>query len=294
MIEPETPITIVMKHTHYPAFLLASDEGKPLKPSSVILRHRHLRQQQRVLQGLPSNDLPAAKPTRGTSVALPADVDIADASRVRSPPTDDRAGVVSPRTTPHDASHASAQIGQVPAQPVSHDTTVGDPGTSAIASGSSGASPPASTALHPLRPASFPEPAEPSSKSPWTGLNVVRHERSIRSRNDKTTWFASSGSSLLQTPPKIPLARVCDLYVHTSASGDKQAWILASTLEWVSVDLGHPHPYLKGYLLNFCANGEPSWVTKDTVRTYKGRTKKRTNRVASPGAHQVSSTHTPT
>lgn len=51
MIEPEQPITIHVKQHLYPAFLLASDEGKPLNPSSVILRHHHLRQQQRVIIG---------------------------------------------------------------------------------------------------------------------------------------------------------------------------------------------------------------------------------------------------
>ncbi|OJT09662.1 hypothetical protein TRAPUB_13858 [Trametes pubescens] len=68
---------------------------------------------------------------------------------------------------------------------------------------------------------------------------------------------------------------MCDLYVHTSTGGAIQAWIAVDNLQWMSVDLEHPHPYLKGYVLNFCANGEPSWVKKDTVRTYKGRMKKR-------------------
>ena len=48
MLEPEAPPTIWIKQPTYPAFLLASDEGRPLKPSSVILRHRHLCQQQRI------------------------------------------------------------------------------------------------------------------------------------------------------------------------------------------------------------------------------------------------------
>lgn len=51
MFEPDKPITIYAKYTPFPAYLLESDEGKPLKPSYVILRHRHLVQQQRLIQG---------------------------------------------------------------------------------------------------------------------------------------------------------------------------------------------------------------------------------------------------
>ena len=50
MIEPDTLATIWIKHLVYPAFLLTNDEGQPLKPSSVILRHRHLHHQQHIIQ----------------------------------------------------------------------------------------------------------------------------------------------------------------------------------------------------------------------------------------------------
>lgn len=50
MFEPSSPITIYARFTPYPAFLLASDEGQPLSPGSVILRHRHLQQQQRIIK----------------------------------------------------------------------------------------------------------------------------------------------------------------------------------------------------------------------------------------------------
>ncbi|OBZ69696.1 hypothetical protein A0H81_10055 [Grifola frondosa] len=44
MIEPKSPVTLVIEESfsEFPVFFLESDEGVPLSPSSVILRHRHL------------------------------------------------------------------------------------------------------------------------------------------------------------------------------------------------------------------------------------------------------------
>ncbi len=84
-------------------------------------------------------------------------------------------------------------------------------------------------------------------------------------------WFSSTAAVELQVPPSLRLAKVGDLYVHTLGNGSKQVWILDPTQSWVSIKLTHPHPYLPDYVLNLQANGEPSWVTHDTIRTYQGR-----------------------
>ncbi|OBZ66300.1 hypothetical protein A0H81_13819 [Grifola frondosa] len=42
MIEPKSPVTFKIKASSSPAFLLETDEGPPLAPNAVILRHRHL------------------------------------------------------------------------------------------------------------------------------------------------------------------------------------------------------------------------------------------------------------
>ncbi|OJT03394.1 hypothetical protein TRAPUB_6011 [Trametes pubescens] len=131
-----------------------------------------------------------------------------------------------------------------------------------------------------------------TSTSPLAALHVERHEHGIRCRNEKTVWFSSSGSDLLPTPPALSLACLGDLYVHNCNDGSKQAWISMGPAQWLSVDLGHDHPYLKGYILNFCGNGEPSWVKKDTVRTYNGRKKQRERKQRESNAPEDASTST--
>ncbi|KAI0323604.1 hypothetical protein GY45DRAFT_1376197 [Cubamyces sp. BRFM 1775] len=269
MFEPDKPVTIIIKRTPFPAYLLASDEGRPLTSSSVILRHRHLRQQQRVLQVIPAGDTPAAKPTRGVSVPVEDDssqpssagpsasttpVDNPSAAPVAVPTHSSQRGLCAPLSTP---THANAQASSLNIASSVENTAAQSPSL-----------------------AVDPPTCESTGKATNNGLHVVRHERGIRSRGEKTIWFASSSRHLLPTPPKLPLARVGDLYVHSCTDGAKQAWIFENAA-WLSIDLGHPHPYLKGYRLNFCANGEPSWVTKDTIRTYRGRAKKRDGKSAS-------------
>ncbi|KAH9855121.1 hypothetical protein C2E23DRAFT_857853 [Lenzites betulinus] len=217
MFEPRTPVTIIARFTPYPAVLLASDEGRPLSSESVILRHRHLRQQQRVLSVLKPLSHAGAKPVRGKSL----------------PPMYDK----------------------VPTRPEIPNNSIRPLS-------------PNSTSIMPLGA----EAAFTTHRGP---LQITRYERGIRSQNEKTVWFASNGRDLLSTPPDLTAARVGDLYVHTRADGAKQAWLRSGISQWTSIELCHPHPQLRGYILNFCANGEPSWVTKDTMRTYKGRTKKR-------------------
>ena len=54
-----------------------------------------------------------------------------------------------------------------------------------------------------------------------------------------------------------------------------QLWLRDCSQAWVPVDALHPHPYMPDYVLYILHNHEPRWVTKDTVRTYRGREKKR-------------------
>lgn len=107
-------------------------------------------------------------------------------------------------------------------------------------------------------------------------LPVERHEHLIRGLKDKTVWFSSRGEELLTVPTAVPSPqlRLGDLFVHVSTGNRKQVWLWDAE-RWIPTELHHPHPYLRGYVLNILANGEPSWVTKDTIRTYMSRVKKR-------------------
>ncbi|KAI9068909.1 hypothetical protein FKP32DRAFT_1671812 [Trametes sanguinea] len=255
MIEPEVPVTIQVPSSFFPVFLLANDEDKPVLPSMIILRHRHLEQQQKIIVSAPS-DTPGAKPTRGTivdvvqntiSTALPGDVPVAR-----------------PSTSTHASSPQASNSSQSRSLPSTPD--VYNARTSASAT-------PKTAKVPTSRPAAPVEESvndAPSSQD----MKVSRSERTIRSRREKTVWFASSSTSYLEAPLSVE-ARFGDLYVHTSTNGSKQVWMKTQSGHWISIDLRHPHPYLPGYVLNFCANGEPSWVKKETFSTYAARSKKR-------------------
>ena len=108
-------------------------------------------------------------------------------------------------------------------------------------------------------------------------LLVQRHEHGIRGLTEKTTWYSSSANDLLDHPVPLASTRLNqgDLYVHTATGNRRQVWLWTADGRWMTVQLHHPHPYLKGYVLNILSNGEPSWVTSDTIRTYLSRIKKR-------------------
>ncbi len=99
----------------------------------------------------------------------------------------------------------------------------------------------------------------------------LRTRPGAKTRGEKTVWFSSAAVNALEVPPDLREAKVTDLYVHQCGNGTKQVWLLDANRSWLSIDLLHPHPHLEGYMLNLLNNGEPSWVTRETVRTYQGR-----------------------
>ncbi|KAI0687413.1 hypothetical protein C8T65DRAFT_747082 [Cerioporus squamosus] len=271
MIEPETPVTFRVKYTFRPAFLLESDEGKPLPPSSVILRHRHLRQQQRTIQGgIVPGEGPGARATRGIVVAT---------TEAREPVPPSAAPIIEPVVAP-------------PPPPPSHpaSTSAESPASNAAAGPEVQPEPDAVRSTQPVRSTRqtrghlrLDDSVHDRRQSVLTSigpLDITYSWRSLRTRGEKTrgektSWFSSAASQLLDVPPTLSLVKPGDLYIHNVDNGVAQAWLRTSAPAWVSVDTLHPHPYLRGYVLNFLKNGEPSWVTKDTVRTYKGRIEKR-------------------
>ncbi|KAI0311239.1 hypothetical protein OF83DRAFT_1177783 [Amylostereum chailletii] len=42
---------------------------------------------------------------------------------------------------------------------------------------------------------------------------------------------------------------------------------------WAPASVGDAHPHLPSHCLTILPNGFPSWVTKKTVKTYRGREK---------------------
>ena len=60
-----------------------------------------------------------------------------------------------------------------------------------------------------------------------------------------------------------------DLFINVF-SGGIQAWVWKGKA-WVPIKGGDPHPYIDGYCVSFLQDGEPSWVTKKTMVTYRGK-----------------------
>ena len=118
--------------------------------------------------------------------------------------------------------------------------------------------------------------------SPSGPLVVTHQERALRARgnkphirHEKTTWYFSSSDRFLEVPPILPDISFGNLYVHEGPDKQKQVWVWSMESSWSSLQVAAPHPYLSNYILIFCSNGEPSWVTKETLRTYRGCIRKR-------------------
>ncbi|OBZ76373.1 hypothetical protein A0H81_03660 [Grifola frondosa] len=117
--------------------------------------------------------------------------------------------------------------------------------------------------------------APESHVSAAIGPSPVRHERAIRGRLEKVIWFFSEGQDRIREPLPTYQARPGDLYVHDVRNTERQLWLRTESLEWLLVQPYHPHPTLVGYVLNLTPGGQPSWVRKETVRTYAARNVKR-------------------
>ncbi|RDX51821.1 hypothetical protein OH76DRAFT_1481326 [Lentinus brumalis] len=296
MIEPNFPVTIWVKSTPYPAFLLDNDEGAPVRPSSIILRHRHLRHQQRIIdKGVVPKDGPGARPMRGVLVSSPgttvhdfhlnpessttpstATTGTSSSHSADSPnlPLSAAASPLLPASTdqPPPLDATSSLDPSLPLDPTSH-------GSPSSHSDPVPALPPAVPAIPDVGPSGSNNSHKQIIRTSIGVLEIRHTARKLRSRKkdeqklhgEKTAWFYSRDDRLLDVPPGIPIARPGELYVHHSKHERKQIWLLDESSAWQSVQLLHPHPYLEEYFLNLCNNGEPSWVTRDTIRTYKGR-----------------------
>ncbi|OBZ70787.1 hypothetical protein A0H81_09431 [Grifola frondosa] len=109
---------------------------------------------------------------------------------------------------------------------------------------------------------------------------ATRHDHAIRGRGEKIVWYLSNGDSPLSVPPTV-LAQSGELFLHNYNHNSRQIWIRTPSLDWTLIDEGYPHPDLDEYVLHL-SNGEPRWVTKETMRTYKGREKKRERNISTP------------
>jgi hypothetical protein len=116
-----------------------------------------------------------------------------------------------------------------------------------------------------------------------------RQARMFQSSNTpgETVWYESSDSMALVQPDATIYPNVGDLYLHKDRTTDNlQLWISTVEGRWDKVTVeynqkylpdrvvvGVSHPKFNDRQLKLRTNGEPSWVTRQTLATLKARKK---------------------
>ncbi|KAI5989514.1 hypothetical protein EDD15DRAFT_2198473 [Pisolithus albus] len=99
----------------------------------------------------------------------------------------------------------------------------------------------------------------------------VRQEHKIRNLDATMGRYITSHRLPLESPPSGLYAADGDLYIHHYGNKKAQVWLREGDQWTGNISDGHHHPLLRDYRL-FVADGiEPTWVTKKTRSTYKGR-----------------------
>ena len=105
----------------------------------------------------------------------------------------------------------------------------------------------------------------------------VRPFRSGTANGQYTLWYTSTARfDLPYPPPNLLRLRSGYLYLHgNTLTGDMQVWLWQQDRTWSDVVWeGMPHPTIQDRYLWYRSKFEPSWVTRHTYVTYKGRQKR--------------------
>lgn len=98
----------------------------------------------------------------------------------------------------------------------------------------------------------------------------LERERKIRNVDIVMFWFVSRGPQPIKEPLRSGV-RFTDLYLHLYEESEVQIWIWNRDNVWESVEQGYVHPRLPDRRLWLPSRDEPSWITRKTARTYKGK-----------------------
>lgn len=92
----------------------------------------------------------------------------------------------------------------------------------------------------------------------------------------ETVWYSTTGKTDVEGPPPMN-ATTGHLWLHrNTVSGRVSVWMFGKERAWESVNEGKTHPFVEDRILKMRKNGEPSWVTRSSEQTVRGRdTKKR-------------------
>lgn len=124
-------------------------------------------------------------------------------------------------------------------------------------------------------------PTPPTSVVAESGLSSSsesrissRQERKIRGQDGiYYGWFISTSSRPIDQPGVDGgTGQESDVFVHIHGFG-KQIWLRSRSGTWLPIQCGHRHPLLDTHRLVLNGNGEPRWVTRQTMVTYASREK---------------------
>ena len=128
-----------------------------------------------------------------------------------------------------------------------------------------------------------------TTRNDVTDIEYARFERPFMSSGTcgSTVWYTSSGGPPLRHPAGPTTPNPGDIYIHTDTSTNGlQIWVCPTYGTWKSISAEYDqsylpdrvvraarHPLFNDRVLKMRANGEPSWVTRQTCITLKSRKK---------------------
>lgn len=99
-----------------------------------------------------------------------------------------------------------------------------------------------------------------------------RQEQKIRNLNAVVGRYMTRHELPLRHPPPCPHAKNGDLYIHRyDGNRGIQIWVRDDNCWKADAVDGRHHPVLPDYRLYIAGGMDPTWVTKKTRSTYKGR-----------------------
>ncbi|KAH7906905.1 hypothetical protein BJ138DRAFT_1117160 [Hygrophoropsis aurantiaca] len=142
--------------------------------------------------------------------------------------------------------------------------------SSSVASASSDQSPPHSTVPS----------THLAHAVPWTGALPIRQEYKMRGKQVMVGRYLSARETAIQHPPECAQAQLGDLFIHRWGDRQIQIWLWDEQSWQPDVTDGHIHPVVQDHRLYIRDGIDPTWVTRKTRTTYRGRDRQKGNGVA--------------
>ncbi|KAH9936475.1 uncharacterized protein B0H18DRAFT_1113858 [Fomitopsis serialis] len=91
----------------------------------------------------------------------------------------------------------------------------------------------------------------------------------------QTIWYKVDLPFAVDQPPASLEASQGDLFIHVDTRTKKsRMWLCGTQGQWEAAQVGVPHPRYRNRRLHVKADGEPSWVTRETSVVYGSKRKK--------------------